>query len=88
MLVSVELGESVTTIGHSAFTKTVIEVINHSSLEIAPRSDGFGDKYRAFIYCYSIKSVYYRGSAEQWANVRIADGNSCLIDAKHRFLGD
>ena len=74
-LESVVIGKSVTSIGICIFEgcsalKSVIIPDSVTSIEI-----------RAFDGCSSLETVYYTGTEEQWKNISISSGNTCLTNA-------
>lgn len=44
--------------------------------------------YRAFRFCYSLTSVYYNGTAEEWSNITIATDNSYLLNATRYYYSE
>ena len=75
-LADVEIPDSVTVIGDSAFSQcsaVTSVIIPESVTEIGPY---------AFYGCGSLKTVYFKGSAEQWRGINISDyGNGELAAA-------
>ena len=79
-LQSVYIGSSVKSIGGYSFSgcsslKSII--VCPSVKEIA----GY-----AFYNCYSLQDVYYGGSDDDWDNIKIDEGNDCLINASIRCM--
>ncbi|MBO5415966.1 MAG: leucine-rich repeat protein [Clostridia bacterium] len=69
-LESVILSDTTETVGENAFDgcTALKSVTAHSSLKTVSDS--------AFLGCSSLKAIYYYGTAEQWAQTQIAEGNN------------
>ena len=44
--------------------------------------------YYAFIGCSGLKTVYYKGTIEQWNNISIASDNSYLTSATRYYYSE
>ena len=78
-LMGIAIPEGITSLGKFAFygcTRLKVVVIPGSITNI---------NQSAFYGCSALKSVYYTGSSDQWRDISIEDGNSCLKDAEIYF---
>ena len=73
-LTSVEIGDSVTTIGRYAFEGCTLE-----SLTISDAVTSI--EYAAFADCNNLTTINYRGSESQWAAISIGSNNAPLTSA-------
>lgn len=73
---TIDLPETVTTIEENAFEKasSMISVVVPTSLTSVEDS--------AFMNCPSLRTIFYKGTAEQFEAIDIADGNEAFEDAK------
>ncbi len=78
-LESIEIPGSVEIIGEGVFSNC--EVLK--SVEICEGTVSVGDS--AFAYCSALSEVYYYGTKAQWNEIKIEDGNDCLLNANIRF---
>ena len=81
-LTSVTIGNSVTGIGDRAFYNCT----GLTSVTIPDSVKDIGDY--AFNNCGSLKKVFYKGTAEQWAQISIASANTNLTSATHYYYSD
>ena len=74
-LVSISLSDSITSIGSLAFTgcSGLISIIMPNSITKIG--------YDAFALCANLSKVYYVGNQDDWNNITIDSGNSCLTNA-------
>ena len=81
-LTSVVIPNSVTSIGYAAF-------YNCGKLAgiVIPQSVTSID-YAAFSLCFSLRNVYYGGTAEQWNEICISNYNAYLTDASRYYYSD
>ena len=103
-LTTVHFGSSVTSIGHSAFNFTSLKSVTlpDSIITIEEYAFNFCENLisvvipdsittisnAAFRGCTRLKDVYYKGSAENWANISIdnsEDNNSYIINATRYY---
>ena len=78
-LESVVIGDSVTSIGESAFRGC-------SSLESVVIGDSVTSiGSSAFSSCDSLRDVYYTGTEEEWGQISIGSYNSSLTSATKHF---
>ena len=74
-LTSVSIGNGVTSIGYEAF-------YDCSALTIITIGNGVASiGYEAFYGCNGLKTVFYKGTEEQWNNILIDTRNNYLVDA-------
>lgn len=75
-LVDVEIAEGLVSIGESAFSGCVsmTEITLPASLQQIENA--------AFSYCLTLGDVYYGGTAVQWGEIVICEGNGFLLNAK------
>ena len=69
----VEVGSQLITLGDEVFEACLR--LEHINLPITVRNIGRG----VFDECESLQYVFYEGSAADWANVNVADGNDILL---------
>ena len=81
-LTSVVIGDSVTTIDNSAF----YWCYSLTSVVIPDSVTSIGE--RAFYYCSKLAKVYYKGTAEDWANITIGSYNSRLTNATRYYYSE
>lgn len=78
----ITIPDSVTSIGDSAF-----EHCNSFTSIVIPKSiTRIGNN--AFDDCDDLKSVYYKGSAEEWKNMKIGNYNTCLTSAVRYYYSE
>ena len=76
------IGDSVTTIGYAAFYRCS----GLTSVVIGDSVTTIGSS--AFSYCSNLKTVYYVGTAEDWANISIGYNNSDLTYATRYYYSE
>ena len=81
-LTSVTISDSVTSIGKSAFQ----DCSGLTSVTIGNDVTSIG--WGAFNNCGSLKKVFYKGTAEQWAQIGIGSCNTNLTSATHYYYSD
>ncbi len=79
-LTSIEIPDSVTEIGGYAFK----DCSGLTSITIPHSVTSIGEN--AFGYCSGLKTVYYKGTAEEWKNISIDWGNSHLTSATRYYF--
>ena len=80
-LTSVTIGNSVTSIGDSAFYSSGL-----TSITIPDSVTSIGDN--AFYNCSGLKTVFYKGSAEQWGKISINSNNYSLTSATRYYYSE
>jgi len=80
-LISIEIPESITVIGNSAFNSC--EELTAVSLGKKTNLTEIGED--AFARCYKLKYVYYGGSIEDFSAVMLGSSNEYLIKAVHYY---
>ena len=81
-LSTIKIPDSVTSIGDATF----MECGNLSSITIPSSVTSIGES--AFYDCSNIKDVYYTGSADDWAKIKIGDYNDDLTNATIHYNYD
>ncbi len=78
-LTNLTIGNGVTSIGHFAF----YYCSGLTSITIPDSVTSIGNY--AFEYCGGLKTVYYKGSAEQWDKISIYGSNNYLTSATRYY---
>ena len=81
-LTSVTIGNRVTSIGGWAFS----HCSGLTSVTIPDSVTSIG--YEAFSYCSGLKTVFYKGTAEQWRKISIEDSNNYLTSATRYYYSE
>ena len=81
-LTSVVIGNSVTSIGEWAFAGCS----SLTSVVIGDSVTSIGSD--AFYNCSKLEKVYYKGTAEDWANITIGGWNSSLTNATRYYYSE
>lgn len=45
-------------------------------------------EYNAFYNCFGLKRIYYIGTKEQWNEMKVGQGNDCLLKAKRYYYSE
>ena len=81
-LINITIPDNVNTLGENAF----YNCISLKSVTIGNSVTEIGK--RAFYGCTSLEEVYYVGTAEEWNEISIGVGNSCLTDATRYYYSE